>query len=196
MSVIRAFIAINLSEEILRGLSLTLAELKKRMPGIPVRWVPVENIHLTLKFLGDVSIANLELLTKILRAEAARQSPFELSVGGLGAFPSVRRPRVIWAGVEAPAELGVFQRSVEAEMARLGYPPEDRPFSPHLTLGRVLRNANSEDIRQIGNVIEGYKVGFLGATRVRAVHLFRSDLKPGGAVYTRIFSANLGDMSS
>ncbi len=193
MGVIRAFIAIDLSEEILKSLAQVVAELKKRLGGAPVRWTPSQNIHLTIKFLGDVSVANLDMLTKLLRAEAARQEPFELSVGGLGAFPSLRRPQVIWSGVEAPAELVTLQRGVETEMARLGYAPEGRPFSPHLTIGRVARNARSDEVRRIGEVIEGFKVGFLGAARIQAVHLYRSDLKPDGAVYTRLFTAPLGE---
>jgi 2'-5' RNA ligase len=168
-----------------------LGELKKRLPAAPVRWVTPANIHLTIKFLGDVSVGNLDLLTKMLQAEAGRHPAFEVRVGGLGAFPSNRRPRVVWVGVEAPAELAALQRGVEAEMARLGYEPEPRAFSPHLTLGRVIRNAASDDLRRLSEALERNPVGALGSFRVAAVHLFRSDLQPGGAVYTRLFSANL-----
>jgi len=191
MSVIRAFIAIEMSTEIRRRLDQVSDELKQRLKDIPVRWVPVENIHLTLKFLGDVSVANLEVLKKILQSEIAGHHPFEMSVGELGAFPSNRRPRVIWVKVEAPAELEAVQRGIETESTRLGYAREERAFSPHLTLGRVSRNASSRDIRRISEVLDTYKVGFLGAARVQAVHLFRSDLKPGGAVYTCLFTVPL-----
>lgn len=191
MSVIRAFIAIEMSPEIRRRLDQVSDELKQRLKDIPVRWVPVENIHLTLKFLGDVSVANLEVLKKILQSEIAGHHPFEMSVGELGAFPSNRRPRVIWVKVEAPAELEAVQRGIETESTRLGYAREERAFSPHLTLGRVSRNASSRDIRKISEVLDSYKVGFLGAARVQAVHLFRSDLKPGGAVYTCLFTVPL-----
>ena len=191
MSVIRAFIAIEMSPEIRRRLDQVSDELKQRLKDIPVRWVPVENIHLTLKFLGDVSVANLEVLKKILQSEIAGHHPFEMSVGELGAFPSNRRPRVIWVKVEAPAELEAVQRGIETESTRLGYAREERAFSPHLTLGRVSRNASSRDIRKISEVLDSYKVGFLGAARIQAVHLFRSDLKPGGAVYTCLFTVPL-----
>lgn len=191
MSVLRAFIAIEMSPEIRRRLDQVSEELKQRLKDIPVRWVPVENIHLTLKFLGDVSVANLEVLKKILQSEIAGHHPFEMSVGELGAFPSNRRPRVIWVKVEAPAELEAVQRGIETESTRLGYAREERAFSPHLTLGRVSRNASSRDVRRISEVLESYKVGFLGAARVQAVHLFRSDLQPGGAVYTCLFTVPL-----
>jgi 2'-5' RNA ligase len=191
MPVIRAFIAIDLSSEIRRQLDQVESQLKDRLPGIAVRWVPVENIHLTLKFLGDVSLANLEILKKILRSEAGHHHSFEISVGELGAFPSLRRPRVIWIGVKAPTELNSIQTGIENETSRLGYAREERDFSPHLTLGRVSRNATSQDSRLISQVLESTQVGLLGTTRIQAVHLYKSDLQPGGAVYTRIFSAAL-----
>jgi 2'-5' RNA ligase len=192
LSVIRAFIAIEMSAEIRRGLDHVTAELKQRLKDVPIRWVPVENIHLTLKFLGDVSVSNIEMLKKILAGEAARHTGFEISVGELGAFPSTHRPRVIWVKVEAPPALAYLQAGIENETARLGYPREERSFSPHLTLGRVARNAGPADIRRIGDALEAYKVGFLGAAPVRMVNLYRSDLGPGGAVYKCLFNASLG----
>jgi 2'-5' RNA ligase len=191
MVVIRAFIAINLSPEIQHSLDEVSDKLKERLPKVPVRWVPVENIHLTVKFLGDVSVSNLEMLQKILRTEASQHAPFEFSVGNLGAFPSISRPRVIWVGVQVPEELHNLQHSIEAETARLGYTREKRAYSPHLTLGRVSRNANADDTRHIREVLKNCTIGFLGAARVQEVHLYRSELQPGGAVYTRIFSAPL-----
>jgi 2'-5' RNA ligase len=191
MSVIRAFIAIDLTPEILQHLEQVSAQLRKRLEGVPVRWVPVDNIHLTFKFLGDVSLANVDMLKKILLTEVEGHHAFEISVGGLGAFPSPRRPRVVWVGVEAPVELTAVQNGLESAMARLGYAREERPFSPHLTLGRVSRNAVGTDERLIGEAIEALKLGFLGAARVNEVYLYKSDLHPNGAVYTRLFTASL-----
>jgi 2'-5' RNA ligase len=191
MSVFRAFIAVSLSQEIHHNLAQVIDSLKKKMPGSPVRWVQAGNIHLTLKFLGDVSISNQELLTKVLLTEVSRHPSFELSVGELGVFPTMRRPKVIWVGVEAPQELFALQRGLESEMARLGYAPEERPFSPHLTLGRISRNAVPGDFQVMVDALSSCKVGFLGAVRVQTVELYRSDLKPTGAVYTRLFSAAL-----
>ncbi len=196
MSVIWAFIAIDLSEEIYQRLDEVVRNLQEQLAGVPIRWVPVHNIHVTLKFLGDVSIKNLEVLKKLLEAETRNHAPFEISVGDLGAFPSERRPRVLWAGVEAPQELPALQRGIEAETARLGYTPEDRPFSPHLTLGRIGRNANTQDLRRVGEILKTSKVGFLGATRIMAVHLYRSDLQPGGAVYSQLYTANLNTQTT
>lgn len=191
MTVIRAFIAIDLPPEIRQRLDQVIAQLTQRLEGIPVRWVPAGNIHLTLKFLGDVSVANVEMLKKVLQTEAETHHRFEVSVGGLGAFPNNRQPRVVWAGVEAPQELGSLQRNIDTAMAKLGYNREERPFSAHLTLGRVSRNATARDAHRIGEVIEATKVGYLGIAQVDAVHLYKSDLQPSGSVYTRLFSTLL-----
>lgn len=192
MSVIRAFIAIDLSEEIQTQLQEIISELTRKTGDAPVRWVPVENIHLTLKFLGDVSVANLDMLKEILGNISANHSKFSISVGGIGAYPKPHQPRVIWVGVEAPPELISVQRNIEAEAARLGYTRERRPFSPHLTLGRVSRSASAKEVRTIADVLEAYKLGFVGVTRVNEIFLYRSDLRPSGAVYTQLFSAGLG----
>jgi len=193
MSVIRAFVAIELSPEIHKRLDQVMTQLKQRLPGVPVRWVLATNVHLTLKFLGDVSVANLGLLKDVLLKEAISHRPFEISVGGIGAFPNARRPHVVWIGVEAPPALGVVQSGIENELARLGYAREDRTFSPHLTLGRVPRNTSNQDVHQIAEVLDATKVGFLGAVRVAQVNIFQSVLQPSGAVYTKIFTAPLSE---
>jgi 2'-5' RNA ligase len=191
MPVIRAFIAIELPQEIRQRLDHVISQLKQRLGVTAIRWVPAENIHLTLKFLGDVSEANIEMLKKILQVEAAGCSQFEISVGGLGAYPNTRHPRVIWVGIEAPPDLNNLQRAIEVATERLGYTKEERPFSAHLTLGRVSRNATPRDAHLIGEVLESKKVGFLGAAHIEAVHLFKSDLRPEGSVYTKMYTAPL-----
>ena len=191
MSVIRAFIAIDLSQEIHQRLNEVLENYRKQLVTIPIRWVTVTNIHLTMKYLGDVSLSNLNILTDMIQTEVSSHHQFEISVGSSGAFPNNRQPRVIWVGVEAPQELVAIQNGIESAAARLGYAREERAFSPHLTLGRVSRNAGSQDLKTISQTLEKTRVGFLGATWVDKVHLYRSDLHPTGAVYTRIFSSAL-----
>jgi 2'-5' RNA ligase len=191
MGVIRAFIAIDIPDAIQQKLNEITTRLQSLDQTKAVRWVAARNIHLTLKFLGEVSQTNLELLTEIIQAEAIKHRPFELEVGELGAFPSIRRPRVIWIGIHAPQELLTLQHGVEAETIRLGYAAEERPFSPHLTLARISHNASPEDVRCIGEILATQKVGILGKVNVTRVVLFRSDLRPGGAIYTPLFNALL-----
>ena len=191
MSVIRAFIAIDLSTDIQHRLDEVEHNYKTQLTNIPIRWVAASNIHLTLKFLGDVSVSNLNILTEMIQTEISSHHQFEISVGGSGAFPNIRQPRIIWVGVEAPTELTTIKNGIEATTDRLGYACEERTFSPHLTLGRVSRNVTSEEVKVITRALEATRVGFLGATWVEKVHLYRSDLQPSGAVYTQIFSSSL-----
>jgi 2'-5' RNA ligase len=191
MSLLRAFIAVEIPSEIHQAIEKKMAHMRAALNSSLVRWVPSSNIHLTLKFLGDVSPTNVELLSQMLSLEVSQHQAFEMIFGGLGAFPNPKRPRVIWIGIQAPAGLEALQHGIEAAAATLGYPAEKRPFSPHLTIGRVKQNVNSTDMRKIRTALEETQVGSLGTTRVTAVHLFKSDLKSTGAVYTRLFSAPL-----
>lgn len=191
MTGIRSFFAIDLPERITRRLEKVSKQLQDGLDDVPARWVPAENMHLTLKFLGDVSETNLEVLKDVLRTVVTNHEKFEMSIGGLGAFPKAQRPRVIWIGIEAPPELSSIQRNLESETARLGYARERRPFSPHLTLARVSRNASARHVQQVAQALNSFKVGFLGVARVEAIHLYRSDLHSGGAVYTNQYSVQL-----
>ena len=190
-AVIRAFVALELPDELQQRLEQISTSLREAAPDAPVRWVKADKIHLTLKFLGEVSLSHLSALHDILREVAAHHAPFEFGIEGVGAFPKPLRPRVIWVGVNPSRQMEALQREVDIETARLGYPRENRPFSPHLTLGRVSDLASGADGRAIAAALESIQVGFLGTVTVQAVHLFRSDLTPGGAVYTRLFSAPL-----
>jgi 2'-5' RNA ligase len=191
MSLLRAFIAIDLPVPIQDTIQIQTRRLRESLDSSVVRWTPAHNIHLTLKFLGDVSPANLELLREMLTREAEQHPAFEMRVAHLGSFPTARRPRVIWVGLHAPAILESLQRGIEAAAARLGYAPEERPFSPHLTIGRVRQNLSAQDSQKIRVALETMKIGELGTARVDCAHLYKSDLQPGGSVYTKLFSARL-----
>ena len=190
MDAIRSFIAIELSPEMQAQLSQVLHKLKEQIPT-GVRWVPAGSIHLTLKFLGESSPNNIAILSKSLPAIVERYAGFELSIGQLGAFPNLRRPRVIWVGVQAPSILSELQHSIERETQHLGYGPEERSFSPHLTLGRVNQNASPQEVSQIAAALSRLTIHHLGNLLVEKVVLFRSELLPGGARYTPIAKAML-----
>ena len=190
MSLLRAFIAIEIPLEIRQAVCIATSALQKGT-GSLVRWVPMENMHLTIKFLGDIAPSNVDMLSQMLRAEADLFHSFELSLSGLGSFPNLKRPRVIYIGIQAPAALETIQRGIEATSRRLGYSSEERGFSPHLTIGRVKQNATATEQQTIRRALEETKIGALGTARVDSVHLYKSDLKPTGSVYTRLYSAPL-----
>lgn len=191
MSLLRAFIAIELPAPTREAIRRETAALKGALGKDLVRWVPPENLHLTLKFLGEIPPVHVEFVGQMLAREAAAFAPFEMQVAGLGAFPNAKRPRVIWVGLGAPAPLGSLQRAVEAGVRRLGYEDEGRPFSPHLTLGRVRQNLPAAGLEGIRRALESAQLGAIPAARVEAVHLFESALEPGGSVYTKLSTASL-----
>ena len=191
MILLRAFIAIEIPKEIKKQIASQTARLRQ-IVGRSVRWVSPENIHLTLKFLGDISSTNIDLLSQALNTEAGQYPPFEIDVTGLGAFPNLRRPRVIWLGLNAPADLARLQHNLETATARLGYASDDKPFSPHLTIGRTRERLAADEVQALSGALENVRVGLLGKFAVENVHLFRSELKPGGPVYTCLSTAVLG----
>jgi 2'-5' RNA ligase len=194
MDAIRAFIAIELPTAIRDQLAAVEQRLKPRLPDRSVRWVKPDGIHLTLKFLGQVPADQIGLITSSLKMAAAAQPAFQLDVSGAGCFPNLQRPRVIWIGVDevgTGGHLTALQRAVELAIEPLGYPAERRPFSPHLTLGRVARDVGHVDLKRIGEVINAAAIGSLGRWDVAQVTLIKSELTPNGAVYTSLAQAPL-----
>lgn len=190
MSLLRAFFAVEIPLEIRQAVCNATSDLQKRI-GFLVRWVPLENMHLTLKFLGDISPSNLDMLTQMLHAETDLSNCFDIRLTGLGSFPNLKRPRVIYIGIQAPVALETLQRGIESASRRLGYGSEERGFSPHLTIGRVKQNVTATEQQTIRRALEEVKIDSLGTARVDSVHLYKSDLKPTGSVYTRLYSAPL-----
>ncbi len=181
--LIRAFIAVELPSHIQKELEIILINLQKS--GVrSVRWVKPNAIHLTLKFLGESSPQELSRISDEIRAIAATTAPLELQIQGIGVFPNLKRPRVVWVGVKSPPALFRLQKALEDAAEQIGYPKEDREFSPHLTLGRVKREASPAELTLLGQTIAQKPVGVLGNMTVNQLVLFRSDLKPEGAVYT------------
>ena len=187
MAGIRTFVAIPLEEEMHRQLARLIDNLRESMPARAVRWVAPENIHLTLKFLGDVPPAQIDAITEALRRAASTATPFSFELVGFGCFPSARRPRVLWVGIrETSGSLQSLQEAVEKELGQLGFKREERGFSPHLTLGRVREEAPASAVREIGQLMEKLEFGVLGQQEVTSIHLFKSDLRPTGPIYTSL----------
>jgi RNA 2',3'-cyclic 3'-phosphodiesterase len=175
----RTFVAIPLPEEC-RSM---LQEMQQALRAFQaeVGWVAIASIHLTLKFLGEVDPAMIPKLTDSLRAASERDQSFELRLHGLGCFPSLRNPRVIWCGIDGDMEgLLRVQQNVEAACSALGFLSEERAFRPHLTLGRINGKRNLQPL------VDCIKIGSELERSFRASHfnIYRSILKPQGAVYT------------
>jgi 2'-5' RNA ligase len=191
MSMLRAFIAIELPPPIQGALRERLLPLKRKIGEGSVRWVPEQHIHITLKFLGDVVDTRVDFLRQMLARAADAHAPFEVKFGGLGSFPNPNRPRVLWVGLHAPHTLASLHQAVENGADRLGFEKERRAFSPHLTIGRVRQNLPPDEIDRIRSALASTQLGDIPPARVDAIHLFRSDLKPAGAEYAKLFSAKL-----
>jgi len=185
METMRAFIAIPLPGPLLEKIAAVQRQLEKQTPPRSVRWVHIEGIHLTLQFLGDTPTDKLPGIQQALATVARLAPACTFAVGGLGCFPNPRRPRVVWIGVHEPTgRLAALQDAIEEVMAPLGYPPEGRGFTPHLTLGRVQQRASSSDASRIGEVVASTQVERLAEVSADHFALIRSILKPAGAEYT------------
>jgi 2'-5' RNA ligase len=184
---IRTFIAIELPDSLKASLKELQDRLKRQAPPRAVRWTQPEGIHLTLKFLGQTPADQIEDIGEALRLACASFSPFAYTVGGLGCFPNLRRPRVIWVGVQEPTgALAELQEAVEAACAGLGFEREQRAFHPHLTLGRLQNRVTSGDLRAISDLVQRTEAVSLGTLAAQGISLIRSDLQPTGAVYTSL----------
>ena len=178
--MLRAFLAIDLPGSLRPVLSRVQDELKKS--GADVRWVPVGNVHITLKFFGQIPEAQVEPIVEAAGRIARAQVPFSLKVTQAGAFPTVNNPRVVWLGVGGDlAVMGGFFRKLEEAFAALGFPPEGRPFTPHLTLGRVKSPTNRVDLSRRLTALPPVESETF---QVNEVILYRSNLSPQGATYS------------
>ena len=192
MEQIRAFVAIELSENLRRELGRIQDSLKSKGVADHVRWVKPEVIHLTLKFLGNVPASTITEIVHAVTQGSEGVKPFTISFSGLGCFPSSSRPNVIWVGAEDDTgTLAHLQTAVEDRLSVLGYPKEKRSYTPHLTMGRVARDVAASERRRLGDMIAEQNVGSLGEMQVRDVCLIKSELSPSGARYTRLAAVTL-----
>jgi len=183
----RSFIAIELTEEIKDKLSKIQDELKKS--NADVKWVDPKNIHLTLKFLGDVEEKRLEDIKRILKRISEKYKEFSIELHQIGAFPKISSPRVIWIGIEkGKLELSQFFLELEDELKNIGFKKEEREFSAHITIGRVRSGLNRiKLIEEIKKISSAPKLN----SSVNKITLFKSTLTPKGPIYEVIYEANL-----
>jgi len=184
---VRSFIAISLAEPARAAVVAYLDRLRATVEG--VAWTRPEHLHLTLKFLGDVDVARIPVLGERLRTVAAATGPFTLRVAGVGVFPSLARPRVLWVGVVAPVLL-TLSDGVEHACRAEGFAPEPRALRPHVTLGRV-RDGGRGGKPDLGFLAsDGDRE--LGSSPVADLVLFQSELRSDGARHTALVTLPLG----
>ncbi len=184
---IRTFIAINLPDPVLGAIAGVQETLKRS--GLKMRWVRREGMHLTLKFLGDIDRNHVEDIRGAMERSTRAFSPFTLRGEGVGVFPDFTRPRVAWVGVSGDIEtLRSLQRELDSQLNGLGFEKEKRPFKGHLTLGRVKGSLDRTRLKEALFALEDFSTQ---PFEVKALILFQSDLRPDGAVYTRLAEAPL-----
>jgi RNA 2',3'-cyclic 3'-phosphodiesterase len=178
VKLLRTFIAVELPSEVRRHLFQTGKKMALNIPDRAVRWVAPENVHLTLRFLGDTPEDKVSAVTAELDQITHGFPPFSLHLDELGCFPNRKRPRVIWAGLSGGLKtLNALQSRIETAVQALGWPEEGRPFQPHLTIGRV------KDSRQAAELLWDEKLDNYDVP-VSAVNLIESQLRPQGPLYT------------
>ena len=179
---IRTFVAVALPEDVV--VAIDRVERALAAFDFKIRWVDPHKIHLTLKFLGDVPLAGIDAIADALAAAVSKHPPLTLHATGVGAFPGFKRPRIIWVGLgDQMQALSALQRDVETHLAALGFAPEKRPFRAHLTMGRV---KGAIDSRRLIEAVNGLQRFESPPFAVREVAIFRSELRPGGAEYTKL----------
>jgi RNA 2',3'-cyclic 3'-phosphodiesterase len=185
---VRLFLALELGARERRSICQAIAPMKKAAPE--ANWIREENLHLSIKFFGELPDTAPAALEKILAAVAAAQPPLELRISGLGAFPNLRAPRVVWMGVQHDPRLELMHHDVEATCAAHGYALDARAFRPHITIARVRDEMPLANARALA--VAARAVGYKGVQQVTALALLDSTLTPGGPRYTKVASIPLG----
>lgn len=183
----RAFIALKLPAQVIDALGDLQSALKKQ--GLKLRWVQPANIHLTLKFLGEVSVEQLQAVKNVIQELSGGYTAFTLESKGLGVFPTVRKARVLWSGIHGDVDrLAALQSDLNKALVGVGFVPDNRIFKGHLTLGRIKGRI---DGKKLVSAITACGSFTSSSWAVERLILFKSDLKPKGAVYTELFTADL-----
>lgn len=180
MALVRTFIAIEFSE----SLKEEISEIQKSLKGelSKLKWVSKDNFHLTLKFIGDVESKRIPKLTEGLKRAVQGREPFMINLAGLGGFPKIHFPKVVWIGVNQGREgLVQLQKLVEDDLVAQGFDREVRPYSPHLTLAR---SKDYTDLKAVGDVLKGFRQPMTREELVQSIRIMKSDLRRGGPIYT------------
>jgi 2'-5' RNA ligase len=191
MEEVRCFIAIELPDQVKRDLRELQAQLRAASQA-PAKWVDPNNIHLTLKFLGNVAAGRINEIAQAITEAVRGTSPFSIEVRELGVFPNPRRVQIVWVGVGGEVDkLSSLQQRIEQGLGKLGFAPENRRFTPHLTLARIRERATPQERERLGQLIAETDFEASQSFTVDSVKLMKSQLTPEGPIYSRLSSAEL-----
>ena len=189
---VRVFVSVGLSADARDQLVEAVTRIRAEVPE-GIQWASPDGMHLTLKFLGNIPSSHVSPLLACVEELANANPVFGLNLAGLGMFPNRRKPRVLWAGAGGDLDvLSSLQQAAEDAINALGYPPEQRPFRPHITLGRPRRTVPDAQLVRIGAVVSGLTPPAPVSWRVESVDVMRSELHPSGARYTVLGAGRLG----
>ncbi len=167
------------------------SQLKSRTQ-CSAKWIDPAGIHLTLKFLGNVASHRIAEISQAIEAATGGIPPFQLEVKGLGVFPSLKRVQIVWVGLDGEIDqLRQLQQRIDSALVILGFPREERPFTPHLTLARLHERATAEERQSLGQLVASTKFETTCQFYVESVHLMRSQLTRDGAIHSQIWSVKL-----
>ena len=191
MDKIRTFIAIELPPDIKAALNRLQTALGAGK-DTSVKWVSPNSIHLTLKFLGNIDPEAIPQITSAMEKSVKNAKPFSLQLSAIGAFPNARSPRVVWVGLKGDTEvLSELQKHLERSLDAVGFPPENKPFSPHLTLGRVRNQIRPNQRRALAELLSAAKLKATPIFQINSIDLMKSELTQKGAIYTKLAAVNL-----
>jgi len=184
---IRTFIAIEIPKTVISKIRELQGVIKAY--GFKIRWVRAENIHLTLKFLGDIEEIKINEIAEAVSKTAEKHSPISLKAKGIGVFPGIKRPHVLWVGLSGQLEALIkLQQTLDENLIALGFSSEERPFKGHLTMGRI---KDRIDVKKLGDALMAFRRFESETFTTGQIILYKSELTPSGAIYTKLASASI-----
>lgn len=194
MKTLRTFIAVDFPNEVIEKIASITTYFKTQLPPRSIKWVDPSKLHLTLKFMGETPIGKLDAIKSSINNVSRSYSAFRVEVVDLGMYPNTKQPRVIWLGISGEENLILLKKQLDRSLEAVGFKPESRAFSPHLTIGRVRRSTNKETVEVIGQSLSQFKVKTLGVVHIEKIVYYQSELTPQGPHYTILQSSPLNQV--
>lgn len=190
----RLFIAVQIPTDLITKITEISDYFQTQVPPNSMKWVDPANLHVTVKFLGEIPAEDIERIQTVLLQSVEGIAPFDLSIEKLGMYPNNQQPRTIWLDIQGKKPIKAYHDKLDSLLQKAGFEKDRKSYSPHLTLARVCQRTDRETTHQIGEKLSAFKVDSLGTLKVGAVDLIQSKLTPQGPIYTTLYSAPLGEV--